>query len=259
MTRPEARLPWAAPCLAVLLLVGWELASRQEWISPLFFPPPSAILSALVGMIRDGRLSSDLAVTLGRMVLGLGWGGGVGLVLGLVLGTSARLRALLDPFIAGIHPIPKLSLLPLVMLIFGVGLFSKVLLVAISTFFPMVLNTMAGVRQIDSSYFEVAEIFGASRRRVFQRVVLPGALPLILVGARLAVTRSLGASIAIELITAEDGLGSMLFFAWETFRTENLYATLVVIAALGIGSRLVIGWASRILVPWREPERLRAG
>jgi NitT/TauT family transport system permease protein len=168
------------------------------------------------------------------------------------MGYSTRLRSLLDPFVAALHPVPKLSLLPLIMLIFGIGWFSKALVVAVSTFFPMVINTMVGVRQIDPDYFDVAKVYGASRWRIFRRVVLPGSLPSILAGARMSMNRALGAAIGLELITADNGLGAMLFFAWQTLRTEQIYATLFVIAVLGYAFRVSTdGLASR-LVPWQR-------
>jgi ABC-type phosphate transport system permease subunit len=123
-----------------------------------------------------------------------------------------------------------MALLPLVLLLFGIGFFAKTLVVAIAAFFPMVINSMAGVSHLDPNYFDVARLYRASRWRVFWRIVVPGSLPMSLTGARLALVRALGATIGLELITAQTGLGSLLFFAWQTFRTEALFATLFVIA-----------------------------
>jgi NitT/TauT family transport system permease protein len=138
------------------------------------------------------------------------------------------------------------------MLIFGIGWFSKALVVAVSTFFPMVINTMVGVRQIDPDYFDVAKVYGASRARIFRRVVLPGSLPSILAGARMSMNRALGATIGLELITADNGLGAMLFFAWQTLRTEQIYATLFVIAVLGWLFRVSTDGLASKLVPWQR-------
>jgi ABC-type nitrate/sulfonate/bicarbonate transport system permease component len=247
----RSRLRWAAPILTVVFLAGWELLGRIGWIPVLFFPPPSLILATVVKMARTGDLPLHVGATLSRLLLALAWGGGAGLVLGIGMGYSTRLRTVVDPFVAALHPVPKMSLLPLIMLIFGIGWFSKALVVAVSTFFPMVLNAMAGVRQIDPNYFDVAKVYGASRGRMFWRVVLPGSLPSILVGARMAMNRALGATIALELITADTGLGSMLFFAWQTLRTEELYATIFVIAVLGYGFRWVTDFLASRLIPWQ--------
>jgi ABC-type nitrate/sulfonate/bicarbonate transport system permease component len=173
---PRSRsLRWAAPLIALAGLAAWEGAGQLGWIPLLFFPTPTQVLAKLGALTRSGELFLHFGATLSRMAVALLWGGGFGLVLGMALGYSPRLRAVVDPFIAAFHPVPKMSLLPLIMLIFGIGFFSKALLVAISAFFPMVINTMAGVLQVDPNYFDVARLHGASRRTIFWRIVLPGA------------------------------------------------------------------------------------
>jgi NitT/TauT family transport system permease protein len=243
---------WIAPVVALAFLAGWEILGRMQWISVTFFPPPSVILATLGRLTASGELLQHLGATVSRLLLALVWGGGAGLVIGMGMGYSVRVRAVLDPFVAALHPVPKLSLLPLIMLIFGIGWFSKALVVAVSTFFPMVINTMVGVRQIDPDYFDVAKVYGASRWRTFRRVVLPGSLPSILAGVRMSMNRALGATIGLELITAENGLGAMLFFAWQTLRTEQIYATLFVIALLGWLFRASTDALASKLVPWQR-------
>jgi len=255
--RRELRLRWAAPLLAFALLGLWELAARRSWIPTLFYPAPTVILGTVGKLVRSGELPLHLAATLGRMALAFAWGGGFGLVLGLALGWWPSLRAVVDPFISALHPVPRMALLPLVLLLFGIGFFSKTLVVAIATFFPMVINAMAGVRQLDPNYFDVARLYRLSRWRVFWRVVVPGSLPMILTGARLALIRALGATIGLELITAQRGLGSLLYFAWQTYRTEALFATVFVIAALGYGFRVALDALARRLAPWQEGWRRR--
>jgi NitT/TauT family transport system permease protein len=255
MNRATGALRWAAPGITVVLLAAWELAGRGGWIPTLFFPAPSIVLAKLVTLTESGELGLHLAATVSRMIVALAWGGGLGLVLGMTLGYSPRLRAVIDPFIAALHPVPKMSLLPMILLIFGIGFFSKALVVAISAFFPMVINSMAGVLQIDPNYYDVARLHGASRWQIFWRVVLPGSLPMNLAGARMAMNRALGATIGLELITAQTGLGSMLFFAWQTFRTEELYATVFVIATFGYGFRRIVNAVAARLVPWQTDPR----
>lgn len=247
----QRALRWVAPALTVAMLAGWEIAAQRGWIPQLFFPAPSAIFAKLIALSEGGELALHISSTLARMVVALAWGGGAGLVLGMMLGYSAPLRAVIDPFIAAFHPVPKTSLLPLILLIFGLGFFSKALVVAISAFFPMVINTMAGVMNLDRNFFDVARLHGASRGRIFWRVVLPGSLPMTLAGARMALNRALGATIGLELITAQRGLGSMLFFAWQTYRTEELYATIFVIAVLGYIFRRAVNAVASRLVPWQ--------
>lgn len=253
--RSGRRRPWAAPLLALFLLGLWELAARSGWIPTLFYPAPTVILAAAGKMVASGELPRQVSATLIRVGVAFAWGGGFGVVLGVALGWSPRLREVIDPFISAIHPVPRLALLPLILLLFGISFFSKTLVVAIAAFFPMVINAMAGVTQLDPNYFDVARLYRASRWRVFYRVVLPGSLPMILTGARLALIRALGATIGLELIVARDGIGSMLYYAWQTYRTEALFAAVFLLAALGYGFRVLLDALASRLAPWQGGER----
>ena len=153
--------------------------------------------------------------------------------------------------LAAAHPVPKIAILPLIMIIFGVGELSKRIVVAAAAFFPLLVNTMAAVRQIPPIYFEVAANYGATVTKVFTRVVIPGSLPLMLAGVRLALNVALLLTIAVELVAAQEGLGKMVWLAWETLRTENLYAGLAVISALGISFNFVLHRLASRLVPWQ--------
>lgn len=247
------RLEWWLPALAVIVaLTTWEWQVRTGRLSPLFFPAPSAIALTLVQLLISGELATHVGATLSRVFLGFALGGVPGLILGLTMGWSRRLRVVVDPFIAAAHPVPKIAILPLIMIVFGIGETSKVVVVAVASFFPLLINTMAGVRQISPIYFEVAENYGASLIKVFTRVVVPGSLPLVLTGARLALNTALLLTIAVELVVAKEGLGEMIWFAWQTLRIEKLYASLIVTAALGIGFNLTLQRLALHLVPWHE-------
>ncbi len=244
-------LSWWLPALVlVLALTTWEWRVRTGGLSPLFFPAPSAIVLTLVRLLTSGELAVNVGATLSRVGRGFALGGVSGLILGLAMGWSRRLRLVIDPFIAAAHPLPKIAILPLIMIIFGIGESSKVIVVAVGTFFPMLINTMAGVRQISPIYFEVAENYGASLFKVFTRVIVPGSLPLVLTGTRLALNIALLLTIAVELVAAQEGLGEMIWFAWETLRTEELYATLTLIAVLGISFNLLLQRLTTRLVAW---------
>jgi NitT/TauT family transport system permease protein len=156
-----------------------------------------------------------------------------------------------DPFVAALHPIPKLALLPLFMVLLGVGEAPKVFLVAVAAFFPMLINTTAGVRQINPMHFDLARNYGAGMVRVLGRVVLPGSLPLILAGFRLSANLALVITIAVEMISSEVGLGALVWLSWQLLRVELLYATLVVTALLGIGLSFSLERLERRLAPWR--------
>jgi len=242
---------WLPVAVVAVALAGWEWRVRTGGLSALFFPPPSTIALTLVRLITSGELATHLSATLSRLFVGFALGGLPALILGLAMGWSRRLRLVLDPFIAAAHPIPKIAVLPLIMIIFGIGESSKIVVVAVAVFFPMLINTMAGVRQISPIYFEVAENYGAGLFKVFTRVVVPGGLPLVLTGARLALNTALVLTIAVELVAAQEGLGEMIWFAWQTLRTEELFASLIVIAALGIGFNLILQHLTARFVPWR--------
>lgn len=247
------RLEWWLPAaIVVVALMVWEWQVRSGGLSALFFPAPSTIARTLIRLLTNGELAVNVGATLSRLLLGFALGGLPALILGMAMGWSRRLRAVVDPFIAAAHPVPKIAVLPLIMIIFGIGESSKVVVVAVAIFFPMLINTMAGVRQISPIYFEVAENYGASLFKVFTRVVVPGSLPLVLTGARLALNVALLITIAVELVAAQEGLGEMIWFAWETLRTEELYASLIVIAALGISFNFLLQRLTAHLVPWQE-------
>ena len=247
LLRIEPKLPGI---LTILWLILWEVLSRAEVISPLFFPPPSLILRTLYRLTINGKLIFHLVATLQRLGLGVLLGGISGLILGLVMGWSPRIRVLLDPIIAAIHPIPKLAIFPLIMILFGIGEISKVVAIAIACFFPMLINSMAGVRQLNPVFFEVSRNYGASAWKTFTRIVIPGSLPMVLTGTRLAINMAMVITISVELLAAREGLGVIIWFSWQTMRIEDLYASLIVIAALGIGLNLLLQHLSHQLVPW---------
>jgi NitT/TauT family transport system permease protein len=186
----------------------------------------------------------------------IGWGSLFGIVpgvtIGLAMGWSPRIRKVVDPFIAAIHPIPKVAIFPLIMIVFGIGEVSKIAAIAISAFFPMLINSMAGVRQLNPIYFEVAKNYGSNTWKTFTRIVLPGSLPMILTGARLAFNMALVITVSVEMLAATKGLGVLIWFAWETLRTQDLYAALIVIAAVGLALNFLLQEAAVYLTRWHS-------
>jgi ABC-type nitrate/sulfonate/bicarbonate transport system permease component len=250
--RRGLRREWWLPLLiTVVALAVWEWQVGSGGLSPLFFPAPSTIIQTLVRLLVGGDLLAHVGATLSRLFLGFLLGGVPALILGWAMGWSRQIRMVIDPFVAATHPIPKIATLPLIMIIFGIGESSKVVVVAVAVFFPVLINTMAGVRQIPPIHFEVAQNYGASQLKILTRVVVPGSLPSVLTGARLALNVAMLLTIAVELVAAQKGLGEMIWFAWETLRTEELYASLVVIAVLGISFNLLLQHLTARLVPWQ--------
>jgi NitT/TauT family transport system permease protein len=243
---------WLPGLILIMALGCWEWAARREIISTLFFPAPSIIVRTLIRSFIDGELLNHTGATLSRVLLAFIIGGLPALIIGLAMGWSRRLRAGIDPIIAAIHPVPKIALLPLAMIFFGIGESSKVITVAAAAFFPMLINCMVGVQQISVIHFEVAKNFRANPWRVLTRVVWPGSLPMVITGMRVAINIALVVTIGIELVSAQKGLGVMIWFGWETMRTEELYAGLIVISVLGIGFNFILERLKSHLVPWRQ-------
>ena len=232
------------------ILLLWELCGRLGLLNPLFFPVPSLICIAFFDMLADGEIQANLSVTLLRVFVGFLIGTVSGLFVGLCMGASEKVRLFLDPVVAATYPIPKLAIFPLLMIIFGIGELSKIMAIAIGCFFIVVLNTMAGVRNINKVYFEVAKNYGASRIQVFSRVMLPASLPMIFTGIRLALGMSLIIVVGVEFLSANHGIGAMIWYAWETFDIEKLYVGIAICAALGLLFTLMLKKLEEYIIPW---------
>jgi NitT/TauT family transport system permease protein len=166
------------------------------------------------------------------------------------MGASERVRLLLDPVIAATYPIPKLAIFPLLMVIFGMGELSKIMAVAIGCFFLVLLNAMTGVRNINTVYFDVAKNYGASNWQLFTRVILPASLPMIFTGIRLALGMSLIVVVGVEFVSANYGIGALIWNGWVTFEIEKLYVGIFLCAVLGILFTGVLTWAEIRITPW---------
>lgn len=242
----------------IVLLLAWELVIRAGWYSGLFLPAPSKIAASLGSMTADGTLVTHLTFTLTRIMGGLLVGATVGVLLGLLMGMSRRVRRLFDPIVAALHPIPRLAFFPLLIVLFGIGEVSKLAAVALGAFFPMLLNTVAGVRGMNPVHLELARSYGATRRQMFTLVLLPGSMPLMLTGLRLSANVAFHATIGVEMVGSRTGIGSLLWLSWQTFRIDQLFATLTVIATIGIGLATIIRWITLRGAPWMAERPLTA-
>ena len=188
LTGVPARAPsgWLPVVVVVGLVTSWEVLAHAGILPAVLFSRPSTVLVTLWESLASGEMVGHVVATLSRMIPGLLLGGVPGLLLGLAMGWSSALRRAVDPLLMAVHPIPKIAILPLLMIFLGIGEASRIAVAAVAAFFPMLINTMAGVRQINPIYFEVAHNYGAGRIALFTRVVLPGSLPMALSGLRLA-------------------------------------------------------------------------
>jgi ABC-type nitrate/sulfonate/bicarbonate transport system permease component len=241
--------------LVIGLLIVWEILAKVKLISPIIFPAPTLIFSSFLKSLLIGKYNKNVMVTFSRVFSGFLIGGGAGMILGLLMGWSRRMRRVLDPIIAALHPIPKFALLPMVLIIFGLGESSRIVMVSIGAFFPMLINTMAGVMQVNPTYYDVVENYGASRFDSFWKVALPGSLPLIITGARLSLRSSLTLTIGVEMVFGNNGLGSELWLAWETMRMTDMYSTLLIVSVIGLGSNMLLEQLKKKLIPWHQEIR----
>ena len=241
---------WGAAIIVATVAILWELSVRTHVVSGMFLPAPSRILRQLALGLWGGSLLASLGATALRVAAGLVIGSIAGAVFGSLMGASRRLARLLNPLVAAVHPIPKLALLPLFMVFFGLGETPKVVVVSTAAFFPMLLSTMAGVRHIANVHFDAARTYGASRRQLIRHVVIPGSVPMMLSGLRLAANIAFLSAIAVEMVAAKNGLGAEVWLAWQVLRLDELFATLVVIAAVGLSVNVVLRSLSRRIAPW---------
>jgi NitT/TauT family transport system permease protein len=233
------------------LLIVWEALARSGAIDARYFPPPSRILERSVELIKSGLLFDQVAISLKRLALGFVVGGGAGLVVGLAMGLYRPIRAMLDPLIAATYPIPRSALLPLIFLVFGLGETSKVFMVAMGAFYPLAINTIAGVVGIPQIYRDVAHNYGARGFTLFRTMALPGAMPLIMAGLKLAVGMSLILIVIAEMFGADSGLGFMLYNAWQVFDVETMYVGLLAIGIIGFLLTIIVDELERRFVPWK--------
>lgn len=242
--------------LVVFGLLWWEWAAQTGQVSTLFFPAPTTIGETLFRLLVHDTLLNDTGTTLYRLSLSLALGGLAGVWLGLLMGWSIHVRTIAEPFVAAIHPLPKSSMLPLLLVLMGIGESPRVTLVMLTAFFPLLISAMGAVRNIEPALLEAAANYGARGVQLFRRVIVPASLPGILSGLRISLNAAFSVTITTELLISRQGLGARIWMAWETMRTENLYAALLMIAAVGILSNWLLALVTRRLTPWAPGMRL---
>ena len=240
--------------LLVLLAVWWAVAA-QQWISPLFLPSPGQVLVKLFTIVgpegfMDATLWQHLAASLGRILVALLAAVILGIPVGIAMGLSPTVRGILDPLIELYRPVPPLAYLPLMVIWFGIGETSKILLIYLAIFAPVAMSALAGVKSAQQVRIRAAQSLGASRTQVLLFVILPGALPEILTGLRIGLGVGWSTLVAAELIAATRGLGFMVQSAGEFLATDVVLAGIAVIAAIAFGLELGLRALQRRLTPW---------
>ncbi len=240
---------------AVLITVAiWEAAWKRGWISPLFFSGPSAIAKQFWYTLTEGTLLADLAFSGKNFALGFAIALVAGVVLGVIVGWYRRVRLLLDPFLNALYATPRIAMIPLIIIWFGIDYKSKVFIVFISAFFPILVNTTGGIRTLDRDLLRAARAFCASDWQIFKTLAIPASVPFILTGVRQGVALGLIGVVVGEMFGGSEGIGFMVAFGGQTFQTDTLFVGVIIIAFAGIVLTSIAERLERHFSRWR-PER----
>lgn len=254
-SRPVALVQAALPYLviaAVLLL--WEVLVRLNGIQPIYLPAPSSILRYLVAMLLDGSLPYHLGVTFVRIMVGFLVAATSGIVVGVVMGMSPLAARIVDPWIGALYPLPKISLIPLLIIWLGTGESYKIVISAVTAFFPVVISTFAAIRQVDTGLIKAAKDLGASPHQRQIKVVIPASLPGIFSGLHLGMGVTIIMVVAAEMIggSSDSGMGYLLVHAGQVMETEKVFAALIALAVFGAVLTSVQKWLDRLVAPWAD-------
>lgn len=235
----------------VITIAAWQLVSSLGWVSSLFLPSPAAIVTALYNLALSGDLRAHVTASLWRIVSGWSLGTVAGLVVGFAMGLWGPARAVGKAYVSALFPIPKIALLPLLILWLGIGEPSKIATIALGVFFPTVIAVYSGVDGVPRNLIRMAQSFNVPFLQILTKVVLPGALPSILAGMRISTSFALLLLVAAEMVGADRGIGSFILQAGNLMQTDNLLAGVVLLSVLGLINAKAIGWAENRLLRWR--------
>jgi ABC-type nitrate/sulfonate/bicarbonate transport system permease component len=238
---------------AITVFFGaWEISSQLGWLDPLFASSPSLIVEKLYDMVADGTIWPHVVASANIAALGFGLSVVVGVPMGLLMGRSPTLRATLEPFTTALNAAPQVAFLPLLIIWLGIGIASKVALVFLGSFLIMVINTEAGVAQVDRKLIETARSFMANERQIMLKVILPSSMPYIIADMRLGVGRTLVMVVVAEIYAATKGLGYLIFQAGGMYDTAQVFVGVVILAGAGIVLNSFLRWLERKLAPWQH-------
>jgi len=242
---------WISVLAFVALIALWQLVTATGLVSPIFLPSPMRVLRALWDLAVSGDLWRHMSASLVR--IGYGWliGTVFGIALGLMVGLFTVARAAGLPLVEAIYPIPKIALLPLLILWLGIGEGSKVATIALSVFFPTAIATFGGVDSVPRNLIRMAQSFNVPLRRIVSQVLIPGALPGILTGFRISIAAALLVLVAAEMIGAQYGIGAFLILTGNMMQTDRLMAGVVVVSLLGLAMSRIVSTVERRLLRWR--------
>jgi ABC-type nitrate/sulfonate/bicarbonate transport system permease component len=235
----------------IALIVVWQALLMLGIGDRRFVPAPTDIARRFVTLTASGELEWNVAVTLYRVFFGYIIGAVPAVAVGLLMAMFKPVRIFFDPLIAALFPIPKIALMPLLLLAFGFGDASKIALVAIAVFFPVVVNTYVGAANIEKIYWDVAKNYGASQMVMFRRIVFFGALPTIFAGLRIALAVSFIVLVASEFVATKSGIGYLIWNSWELLQVDVMFVGIVTVGVLGLITSVLFQELERWAVPWK--------
>jgi len=238
----------------LLVLAVWQLFWSAGKISPLFFSGPSAIAKQFKEGLLHGTLLADLSYSGRNFLLGFALAAVAGVIVGVIIGWYRTVRLVADPFLNALYATPRIAMIPLIIIWFGIGMWSKVFIVFLSAFFPILVNTVAGVKNIDRDLLRAARAFCASDWQIFTTVTIPGSVPFILTGLRQGVALGLIGVVVGEMFGGSEGIGFMVAYGGQMFQTDTLFVGVLLIAFAGIVLTWLAERLERRFSRWR-PER----
>lgn len=244
--------PWLSLISFCLILLVWEFVSWRQWVPPLFLPAPSAILAEGWAMIKTGLIFKHILASLGRILWGFLIACSLGIGVGILIGFFSIPEAVGNPIIAATFPIPKIAILPLLILWLGIGEASKVAVIVLGVFFPVVINIYTGVKNVDPLLIKAALSLGSNRTRIIRKVIFPSILPMIFAGMKLGMGIALLLVVAAEMVAADAGIGFMILNAADLMETKKLMVGLVILSLLGIFFNWLFQRLERMFIPWKK-------
>ena len=241
---------WRKVLSPIIVLLVWELIARMEWVPRWFLPVPTHVLETLWGILISGELVRETSVSLYRALLGYSLAAIVGISLGLLIAWSRIIEDFLDPLIELIRPLSTFALIPIFFLWFGIGDTSKIMIIFKSCFFPIALNTIAGIKGVDAKLINAARSLGASERQLWTRVLIPAAMPMIMTGLRISTAISMMALVGVEMLSSDSGIGFLVIDAQRTFDTERVFAGILVLSLIGFSLDRIARLIQKRVLNW---------
>lgn len=243
---------WVAPLVFISLIVLWQVLFSFHLVNTLALASPAEIWQQLVELYHSGGLVNHLGASVRRLAIGWSLGTLAGVLTGLAIGLWIYARAGLLPLVSALFPVPKIALLPLFVVWFGIGEGSKIATILFGVYFPTVIATYAAIDSVDRGLIRMGQSFGLSAFAIIRKILLPGALPGILAGCRISYSIGITMVVAAEMIGAQNGIGTYILNAGALFRIDQLLAGVVLLMLLGLSGAWLIGLVERLALRWRE-------